>query len=150
MKKIVTILFLSSVLCLIRINSKAGEGTTNWEYKNTKDAHSVELSSSPLNPDFQAYVAQHREGKTHQKSVRARGYVPHPIDFSHLAGKRLFPMLGRKKLCSYPSQYDLRDLGAVPPVCNQLQYGMCWSFAALASVESYLLKKKSEIADYSE
>jgi C1A family cysteine protease len=39
-----------------------------------------------------------------------------------------------------PSKYDSRDLNLVTSVKNQNPYGSCWAHAAMASVESYMIK----------
>ncbi len=40
------------------------------------------------------------------------------------------------------SYYNLKDLGLITSVKNQGNYGTCWAHAALASLESNLIKKK--------
>ncbi|MGN1412404.1 MAG: lectin like domain-containing protein [Oscillospiraceae bacterium] len=42
---------------------------------------------------------------------------------------------------SYPSKYDLRELGLVTSTNNQDGYGMCWTFATTQSVMSRLLER---------
>ena len=42
------------------------------------------------------------------------------------------------------SSYDLRDEGLVSPVRDQEPYGTCWTFSAVASVESNILKNGYE------
>ena len=49
-----------------------------------------------------------------------------------------------------PSSYDLRDYGWVSPVKDQLKGGNCWAFAALAALESCILKVSGEVFDFSE
>ena len=49
-----------------------------------------------------------------------------------------------------PSSYDLRKLGLLTPVKNQLEGGNCWAFAALAALESCVLKASGEVLDLSE
>ena len=56
------------------------------------------------------------------------------IDTSYVAG------------ASYPSKYDLRTEGCVSPVRDQGDIGSCWSFAAYASLESCLLKKRESMS----
>jgi len=49
------------------------------------------------------------------------------------------------KTAILPKSYSLREEGIVTPVKDQGKYGMCWSFAAMNSVESSLVKKDSDI-----
>lgn len=44
-----------------------------------------------------------------------------------------------------PESYDLRKLGLVTSVKDQLSFGTCWAFAALASLESSLIAKDPAI-----
>jgi len=44
-----------------------------------------------------------------------------------------------------PSSFDLRSLGLVSSVKSQESYGMCWSFAAINSIENGLIARKPEI-----
>ncbi|MCF7935444.1 MAG: SYNERG-CTERM sorting domain-containing protein [Synergistales bacterium] len=113
-------------------------------------AGAAELQSAPLNPDFEAYREQVQEAKRTGQILEPRGYVPHPVDFSHLAGKSFVPRSARKQVNTAPAQYDLRSLGEVSPVKDQNPYGLCWTFAAQASIESSMLKQGMGAADYSE
>ncbi|WP_405296193.1 C1 family peptidase, partial [Methanobrevibacter sp.] len=49
-----------------------------------------------------------------------------------------------------PSRYDLRELGYVTPVKNQGSSKCCWAFAAIASLESCILKATGISYDLSE
>lgn len=152
MRKIRVIMFASAIIYFIGMNVQGGEDILKCRPKIRDYAHAAKLSSAPLNPDFMAYQDQDhlKDTKLRQKALKPMGYIPHPVDFSHLAGKRLYPRQTIKSDKIYPSQYDLRTLGEIPPVRDQSSYGMCWTFAAQGSIESYLLKKHSESADYSE
>src|SRR5699024_504993 len=46
-----------------------------------------------------------------------------------------------------PSQFDLREIDAVTPVKDQYDLGACWTFGAMGSAESILLR--NENASYS-
>ncbi|MDD5794529.1 MAG: C1 family peptidase, partial [Clostridiales bacterium] len=48
------------------------------------------------------------------------------------------------------SKYDPRQLELVTPVKNQSTYGVCWDFAGMAALESYLLKNNYGNYDLSE
>jgi len=70
------------------------------------------------------------------------GYVPSPLDLSHLVGQRLqhqFPKLG------YPEKFDLRTSAKqpLPAIRNQGNCGACWTFAALGVLEIALRPEES-------
>lgn len=75
-------------------------------------------------------------------SSNAKGYIPEPIDMSHLKSNppRLkVNSFGNVGTTPLPAKYDLRDYGRVPPVRNQNPYGTCWVHAALGAMESSYL-----------
>ncbi|MCX6376251.1 MAG: lectin like domain-containing protein, partial [Armatimonadetes bacterium] len=105
------------------------------------------LQFAPLNPAFVKYQQDVQAGRvqTQTKDGHSLGYVPPPVDLSHLAGVQL----SRKPaLLSFPYRYDLRTLGKLTAVRDQGSCGSCWAFAAYGSLESYL--KPTETWDFSE
>lgn len=113
----------------------------------TPDKAGQNMQLAPVNPAFQDYVREVRAGRrpTRTASGRALGFVPSPVDLSHLAAK------GEVRAArdpSLPASYDLRALGKVTPVGNQNPYGTCWTFATYGSMESCLLP--GAVANFSE
>ena len=49
-----------------------------------------------------------------------------------------------------PTSYDLREHNLVSPVKDQQSGGNCWAFAAIAALESAILKTSGELLDLSE
>lgn len=47
----------------------------------------------------------------------------------------------KAKNANLPASYDLREDGLVTSVKNQYNFGTCWAFAALASLESSMIRK---------
>ena len=87
--------------------------------------------AAPLSPAFVAF--QHNVATTAAHGT-AKALVPAPVDSRAWTKAPL--ALGPLALAT---SYDLRDTGKLSPVRDQGAYNTCWSFASLASLESYLL-----------
>ncbi len=97
-------------------------------------------SAAPLNPAFVAF--RHNVAATAAHGT-FKALVPAPVNSRSWAKAPL--ALGPLALAT---SYDLRDTGKLSPVRDQGDYNTCWSFASLASLESYLLPVPAE--DFSE
>ena len=96
---------------------------------------SVKIEKSGPSPEFTAYQKQLKTGK----KVPNYGYVPSPLDWSHLknVSYTLSGVTG-KNLKKAPAQYDIRDL--TPAIWDQDPFGTCWTFSSAASTCSNLIK----------
>ena len=113
-------------------------------------------SLAPVNPEFLEYQEQmNKKEKTarllysspNEPTSGTEEYVtglhPAPVSFSHLKAVE-----GADDPYSFEPFYDLRALGKVSPVKDQIDSGNCWTYGTYASLESYLLP--SETWDFSE
>jgi C1A family cysteine protease len=106
------------------------------------------LQKAPLNPEFLEFMKEIKGG--HPRALltpigHALGYIPSPLDLSHLKKQ---PAPAALAAASLPASYDLRAYGRASPVKDQGQCGDCWAFGAYGSAESALLPK--EVRDFSE
>ena len=124
-KNILFLILCSSLLMLLSTSAVAG-------------------SFAPLNPAFIQYQEE-QKFKPSGTGSPFFGRTPSPVDLSHLKGISL-----SAQVQEYPASYDLRELGFVTPVRNQNPYGSCWTFGALASLESTSLKLRGKELDLSE
>ena len=94
---------------------------------------------APLNPAFRQWKAQQADIKASSScsAQKATGYVPGPVDLSHLAKNP--PVIAA--IDTLPVSYDLRKLGRVTRIRDQEMWGTCWAFAAISSVESNYLTR---------
>ena len=86
----------------------------------------------PSEPGVRRLPAQRRRDSGAARHLRS--LVPAPVNSRSWAKAPL--ALGPLALAT---SYDLRDTGKLSPVRDQGDYNTCWSFASLASLESYLL-----------
>jgi C1A family cysteine protease len=75
------------------------------------------------------------------------GYIPPPMDLSHLKGDRMPEAFSAAAL---PSKWDWRQQGVVTQVQNQGNCGSCFTFASLANFESRLQIDGAGTYDFSE
>ena len=116
----VTILLLSVFLFLT-----IGGTTVAWPER-----------SVPLDETSLLQEAPTRQPPLDQPSQRT-GYIPPPMDLSHLKGDQMPDGVSAQAL---PSAWDWRQAGMVTSVKNQKNCGSCYAFAAIANIESRLLK----------
>ena len=72
------------------------------------------------------------------------GFVPPPMDLSHLKGQRLGIYV------SAPASWDWRTMGKVTSVKDQSTCGSCYAFASIANIESKMLIDSAGTWDFSE
>ncbi|MEA4952664.1 MAG: lectin like domain-containing protein [Aminivibrio sp.] len=116
-------------------------------------------SLAPLNPAFLRDRALPGGGEAElRRSVffagerRPSGKRPSPLNLDHLRGRgetvRYLAARTFREDAAFPSRFDLREQGKLSPIRDQDPYGTCWTFAAMAALESPLLP--GETADFSE
>jgi len=86
----------------------------------------------PLDPAFVESL--------HDPLAGVFGRRPAPVVVK--VGKAARARLAARAAADLPAVYDLRNLGRLSPVRDQLDLGTCWAFANLAAVESRLLPGK--------
>jgi C1A family cysteine protease len=122
-----------------------------------------ETGLAPVNPAFSSWLSvAKRAGSPMVQAGYSLGYIPPPVDLSHLKGKNVVwasvdaeaeeagtDLVTQDPLADgYASVYDLRTLGKVTAVRDQGSCGACWAFATYGSLESTLLPR--ETWDFSE
>ena len=79
-------------------------------------------------------------GKIHGANAVTNAYLRGDMEtYYRLSGKGTADPMSEK--ASLPSSYDSRSYGYVTSVKNQNPYGSCWAHAAMACVESYMIKE---------
>jgi len=84
----------------------------------------------------------------------ATGFVPSPhaerLRVRRAVAPRRSPLLRSSPESALPSTWDSRDYGWISPVKDQANIGSCWAFAAIATIETQLLKSGAGERDFSE
>lgn len=81
-----------------------------------------------INPDFIKAIQSHAKGIDGEI---AAGGIPYSVKLGYEA---FSPSTSK----DFPSSYDLRDLGLIPPVKSQSSGG-CWAYSSMSTVESRML-----------
>jgi C1A family cysteine protease len=117
-------------------------------------ARTPEPAKAPVSPRFAAWVAYHMPrgapgpvGGGKEGALRTRGYIPSPVDLSHVHGPVFSAGVGKPP---FPPVYDLRLQGLLTPVKDQGIWGTCWTFACLGSLEFSMLRGGYGTCDLSE
>ncbi len=115
------------------------------------DVRATVLKRAPLSAVFKEWRKQEAGTRLAPPGL-AGGLVPAPVGPGGLSpggvnARRAATKVG---VASLPSEFDLRDEGGVTAIRDQGDFGTCWTFATLASLESGLLLSGHAVADFSE
>lgn len=102
-------------------------------------AGSDQLVVSQQNTNFSQYLENHNSS--------SMGKIP---STTKVGGSSSVNRFGLKSAVNLPEKYDLRDFNRITAVKDQGTIATCWSFAAIASLESTMLSKTGIINDFSE
>jgi len=130
-------LILALLLTLLLAPPLAGAASSQF-------AAPAQGQAAPLNPDFVLWQAM-RGLDGALRSVDGHGLGARPGPQALFTGS--VPSSPRAAL-GYAAKYDLRDTGKLTSVKDQGDWGACWSFATMGSMESCLLPGESR--DFSE
>lgn len=103
---------------------------------------------APLSRQFREWRAEAADSES--SGSGALGHIPAPVDAGSLQADDETVVLRRSATSSLPASYDLRDQGGLTAVRDQGNYGTCWAFASLGSLESILLRADGATFDFSE
>jgi len=129
---------IGTLMCLVLLASFSTSGAQTPQSPAPPEEGSVA-------PSLQ--TAPDRPGTLQQLSF-GTGYVPLPMDLSHLTGQRM--PAGGVSVQSLPSSFDWRDTGKVTSVKDQSTCGSCYAFAGIGNFESRLLIDGAGTFDFSE
>ena len=117
----------------------------------------IEADFEPLSTKFIEWQEQHEQEQEQESYVKETkslayqenysGYIPIPVDLSHLAKNppiENYDANGVKttKAGTIPTAYDLRNVDGknyLTEVRDQTPYGTCWAFASIGAMESNML-----------
>ena len=93
--------------------------------------------------EFQDWLEQQNSSITFDQAGsdpgHATGYIPDPVDYSHLDYTNFAPSGITFDRGTLPDTYDLRTLNRVSTIRDQGSYGTCWAHAAMGALESSYL-----------
>ena len=124
-------------------DSEGGFASLSPEFLEWQEEHTQQSKNSGIPRYYSSPSSEHPDG-----------YVPIPVDFSHLAYNLPVENADKSpvfnvKADTVPSTFDLRNVNGksyVSSVKSQSPYGTCWAHAAIGSMESnYMMQGKSEL-----
>ncbi|MGM9877882.1 MAG: dockerin type I domain-containing protein [Bacilli bacterium] len=123
------------------------ENNTNFKLESNLQ-NNKEIDESVLNPIYKDYL------NLNDKEKNNLNYVPYKYKNNNIKKNSLLISNSINLLdndnnligLSYPSTYDLRDVGTEhidysPTMRDQSSFGLCWAFSFNSMLESYLLRK---------
>ena len=140
MKRHIKYLFFCLALMLIILPTKSSAESIN-ENNSFYINEDVTEENGVINPKWEYYNSLSDEEKAKWDVIPEKYIILNDNENS----KNYYLKKGSYNAISYiatvPEAYDLRNSSDVSAVKNQGSLGLCWAFAANASLESYLLKK---------
>lgn len=107
------------------------------------------IKLAPTSEAFLKYQAAKRSAaRGDGTSTFKRGYIPSPIDLSHLSTSEQEPV-ARSIGTSLPAKYDPRSTGLLSAAKSQA-YENCWAYAAIGALETSYKKRTGQTLDLSE
>lgn len=135
------VLSLAIVLILIFVN-------VTQAFAQSEISSKPKFTKLPLNFELTKKIEELKLKKSIKSSrtgEKSTGIVPMP--FKITKSQSYFNI---KKSSVFPERYDLRELNRMTSVKNQGSINDCWSFSALASLESNLKRVEGNDYDFSE